>query len=408
MNQFVRPLPFATISDLAAVAGAPPSPEGAGVTPDEASTDFDELLDSEIQEDDVTAEVKEPKPADAWTLYAFGAAPAQILADCPLVPVNLNGKTTEQGSEGELSGMPELDLAPPAQRAPDKAALEGEKPSLNLVQLVRPARHNVPLPAVSAGLPHQNSEQIASKAAETSKKAGGIPVAEDPAMLRPSEKQEKSAEKQSLSLSAEVSEGSGVDTAVQVRAANQFRDSAPKRDADYSTFPIGEAVQREWSSFDGISESVEIQSSQQVESTDVLEAIRGHVELLKTSNQQKLEVVLRPDGRTEIRLQVENVNGEILLQARCERGDFARLESNWSAIQQSLANQGVRVEPLQHSGSFQQNNQSYSGSSASPDQRSHSEQEREAITFEQEMSVPNRPKKLVAQSTAARGWQSWA
>ncbi|HEX7860667.1 MAG TPA: hypothetical protein VF773_10095 [Verrucomicrobiae bacterium] len=401
MNQSVSPLPFATLSEPAAVECSPLcNPQSPGAPSEEVTPKFDDLLDSEIQ-DEAAAEVEEPKTADPWTLYAFAATSVQILIDLPLVPVSGEGGThpAGQGTEAEPAELPGMDLS---NLDPD------EKPPLNLVQLVRPVQQNVPPPSLPAELAPLETEQIAQKPSESGKKPSGIPAAQEPSMLRSSEKQEKSAEKQSFSLSAEKSGATSFDTTVAVRAANQFRDPTPRRDQEFNSFSNVDTIQPEWSSFDGISESVEIQAPRHIESTEVLQAIRSHVELLKTSNQQKLDVVLRPDGQTEIRLQVEKVNGEILLQARCERGDFARLESNWAAIQQSLANQGIRVEALQQGAAFQQNHQHFTGSSNSPEQHSNAQQQRDTKIFEQEASVPNRPKKPFAHSSSARGWQSWA
>ena len=309
MNQPVRPLPFATLSEPAAVECSPLcNPQSPGAPPEEVTPNFDDLLDSEIQ-DEAAAEVEEPKTADPWTLYAFAATSVQILIDLPLVPVSGEGGTHPpgQGTEAEPAELTGTDLS---------NLDTDEKPALNLVQLVRPVQQNVPPPSLPAELAPLKTEQIAQKPSESGKKSSGIPAAQESSMLRSSEKQEKTAEKQFFSLTAEESGATSFDTTVAVRAANQFRDPTPRRDQEFNSFSHVDTIQPEWSSFDGISDSVEIQTPKHVESTEVLQAIRTHVELLKTSNQQKLDVVLRPDAQTEIRLQVEKVNGEILLQAK--------------------------------------------------------------------------------------------
>ena len=140
----------------------------------------------------------------------------------------------------------------------------------------------------------------------------------------------------------------------------------------------------------------------------MVEAIRTHVELLKGSTEKKMDVILRPDGQTELRLHVEKVNGQILVQARCDRGDFARLEANWSAIQQSLGSQGVRVEALQNGVTLNNDPQSWNHSGSSEGQQFDSREENKSRFIEQENSNPKRPKQAVATNGSGRGWQSWA
>jgi hypothetical protein len=228
-------------------------------------------------------------------------------------------------------------------------------------------------------------------------------------MLSASQNQEESAQKQNLVISDDDFQVSSFESSVQVRASLPPSESAPKRELaapEPREFASVEAVTPEWSSFEGISDSLDIQAPKSVDSIEVAEAIRTHVELLRSSGQGKLDVVLRPDGHTELRLQVEKVNGQILVQARCDRGDFVRLEANWSAVQQSLAQQGVRVEALQNGAAFQQHG--WNDSSRSSHQHDGSPREHEPKFIDLERPVPNRPKKPATSSGSARGWQSWA
>jgi hypothetical protein len=158
--------------------------------------------------------------------------------------------------------------------------------------------------------------------------------------------------------------------------------------------------------FEAVSGQIELQPVRPVEPTNVIEAIRTHIELLKTSSVEKLDVVLRPDAQTELNIQVEKVNGQIQVQVRCDRGDFAALETQWSTIQHSLAAQGIRVEPLQQGAGAQLRQD---GSNQFQNQQ-HSNQREERATpiFEQDFPnrEANRPKG--SRSSAGRGWQSWA
>ncbi|HVK58791.1 MAG TPA: hypothetical protein VM735_08435, partial [Candidatus Kapabacteria bacterium] len=273
-----------------------------------------------------------------------------------------------------------------------------------LLEIVRPVQKKIPL---NAPIPASLAEQIAGNTPQPAKKGSGIPAAQSPPMLLTSQKQEETATKQK---SAVLEAGFAVEAAeakVEFRTGTSPRESAPKRDLELAEFSTVDSITPEWSSFDGILETAEVHAPKDVESLEVVQAIRTHVELLRTSGQGKLDVVLRPDSQTQLHLQVERVNGQILVQARCDRGDFLRLEANWSAVQQSLANQGVRVEALQQSPNFQQH-QSFNGSFSSAEHHSSSRQEKETKFFERELSVPNHPKKPAASSTTARGWQSWA
>jgi hypothetical protein len=104
------------------------------------------------------------------------------------------------------------------------------------------------------------------------------------------------------------------------------------------------------------------------------------------------------------------VNGQVLVQARCDRGDIARLESNWSGIQQTLANQGVRVEALQHGSNLQNQSHDWNYSSNSSQQQETSRERAVEQNFVERKL--ERPKGTQSQptraNTAVRGWQSWA
>ena len=62
-----------------------------------------------------------------------------------------------------------------------------------------------------------------------------------------------------------------------------------------------------------------------------------------------MAVVLKPDAGTEIFLHLSMKDGQIEVQARFERGDFAAVNAQWEQLQQSLNRQGVRLGPLQES-----------------------------------------------------------
>jgi len=216
-------------------------------------------------------------------------------------------------------------------------------------------------------------------------------------------KQEETALEQNLSLSTDLFAGTSSDEPSAFRPVTSAKE-LPKNEIDFADIAPVENFKTEWSSFEGISATSEAQPVEATEGVEIVEAIRTHVQLLKGGSQEKLDVVLRPDGQTELRLHVEKVNGQILVQARCDRGDFARLEANWTSVQQSLANQGVRVESLAH-GSF---SQSFQNPSRNFDQQSAGEQQQNEHNFIEQKSRATKNPHPAANRGTVQGWQSWA
>lgn len=79
----------------------------------------------------------------------------------------------------------------------------------------------------------------------------------------------------------------------------------------------------------------------------LLHNIGREVAQFKRFNAESMAVVLKPDGQTEIFLHLAARNGQIEIQARFERGDFAALSGQWTQLQQTLSQQGVRLGNLQ-------------------------------------------------------------
>lgn len=418
MNQSIRPLPFALPSENVAAEGALSLPS---FTPAEeaSTTEFDDLLDSELNEQ---PEQHKPDSEEPWTLFGYAAPPPPLL-ETPLIlltPVPF-GVTQPVATAIDLnfiaaSGAPGESLISPRPNtsqestSPNAAqeALESAKSTdqvaPSLLEIVRPLQQKIPL---AAPVPPPPPEQTAANRPESAKISSGTPAAQSPPMLSTSQKQEESAAKQASTLLETAFASESTDTKVEFQFPNSPKEPASKREFGLAELSPIASITPEWSSFDGIAEAPEIQAPKDIESLEVIQAIRSHVELLRTSGQGKLDVVLRPDGQTQLHLQVERINGQIFVQARCERGDFAHLESNWSAIQQSLATQGVRVEPLQQSASFQQNS-NFNDSFSSAERHSNSRRESESAFIEQEFSLPQPSKKSAPRTETARGWQSWA
>jgi hypothetical protein len=70
---------------------------------------------------------------------------------------------------------------------------------------------------------------------------------------------------------------------------------------------------------------------------------------LRHASLRSLEVVLRPDGQTELHLQLTQHAGQIEATVRCDRGDAEKFGGGWAKLQESLASQGIRLAPLAES-----------------------------------------------------------
>lgn len=77
------------------------------------------------------------------------------------------------------------------------------------------------------------------------------------------------------------------------------------------------------------------------------ELVTSEVRVLRRDRTDALDVMLRPDSQTEIALHVVRRGDGYVATARCHRGDADGLGAEWSRLQQSLALQGVRLEPLE-------------------------------------------------------------
>lgn len=67
---------------------------------------------------------------------------------------------------------------------------------------------------------------------------------------------------------------------------------------------------------------------------------------LQHASATSLAVVLKPDGNTQLSLQLKLQHGHFEAFAVLERGDFKSLTSEWAQLQGRLADQGIRLAPL--------------------------------------------------------------
>jgi hypothetical protein len=73
-------------------------------------------------------------------------------------------------------------------------------------------------------------------------------------------------------------------------------------------------------------------------------------------------MVLRPDAETELFVHLSQRNGQVEVTVRCERGDVQLLGALWGQLQESLAQQRVRLAPLQEGSSNHSNFNQSAGS----------------------------------------------
>ena len=409
MNPPIRcePLLFSGMTEKAAGEARP-------CTGEASEANFGEVLDAELEDatrDRTRAEKKRRAEADA--LAAYGAATAAIqVPPQPVETATTTANTEAADDPGNISPpanssklQAEIHRPNSTETAADPAGEEqaaaADVKQIPALPRTIPAEQKLPLtPPVSKSM----LEQIASNLPEPAKIARGMVAAQAPPMLLPSPQKEEKTQ----SLGIERFETTSFEQ--PIRLENFRRETVPARQLNPEATTI-DAFRPEMPTLEGMSGEVELQPMRPVEPTALVEAIRTHVELLKSSAADKLDVVLRPDAQTAIRLQVETVNGIIQVQARCERGDFALLDAHWGAIQNSLANQGVRVEPLQqgNGAQFQQNSQNFHDFQESLG-RDSKQNSREEFFIEQDLApLPqSRPKPNGTRGSMIRGWQSWA
>jgi len=76
------------------------------------------------------------------------------------------------------------------------------------------------------------------------------------------------------------------------------------------------------------------------------QAIAEQVLSFKRVGTSSLDVSMQPDRNTELSLHLTIQNGQVEVVARLERGSFDVLQAHWGELQQTLAQQGVRVGQL--------------------------------------------------------------
>jgi hypothetical protein len=418
------------------------SPFPAG--PDK-KTNFGDLLDSHLEstedrKDDTPPCVKrkEEKQPDPWSVLG-AASTGPVL---PNLPPKLEGGTAQNDTNS--ASCTASDAAGEILAAPPQVQTEHAKTTPNDLRgndgndlqektLVSALKQQI-LPSASAE--PKIPEQIAGESDNPAEKSRGITAAKHAAMLltkaistEDENTASRSEQKHPLVLDRfEISKfeqriQSSKDLFTNPLAKSEDRENSDSRQLRVERIDFGSLnlLSSESKNTDA-PVAPELKPATPVDTTATIEAIRSHVQVLRGNNQERLDVVLRPDRDTQLSLHITKVDGQIQVQARCERGDFALLESHWGAIQNSLSSQGIRVEPLQASASTGQHSNwnpggQHNGFSPRHDQPADREPlEREfATSASSGRSARARSARKAAGAKpelagvrVSRGWQSWA
>jgi hypothetical protein len=415
MNQPIRcePLPFVR-----------PNGEAAAEAPlctEENGSEFSALLNAELNvpadASEESAEDQTPDEIEAVAVYGVAPVLLQLLPqELPLLSAETSAgssaSSNQQGASPVLTEEGALlenvaDSASPAK--PPSNALSPPAESVNPANLKPFAEQKAALPEQK--VPSQPKivapalEHIASKGPEPAKNSSGMLVAQGPSMLMTSQRQNETVPHAEQPLGLEGFEAASFEQPIRVQPI-QSKASPPKT-TDFSEI-TGVASETNAPRFEAVAGEIDLQPVRPLEPATVVDAIRTHVELLKSSTTEKLDVVIRPDAQTELHLQVEKVNGQVQVQARCDRGDFTALETHWSTIQNTLGSQGIRVEPLQQGSGAQLQQNGAHTSQNSPGRHSNDREERPAHFIEQELTNRQATRPKASRGSAARGWQSWA
>jgi len=382
------------------------------------------------QKKESDGEKKEPPKvtADPWTLFGIAPATLQLIqATVPSVPI--------QSNDSSKSLVPQLAQPPPgpasaAASAPAKVEAEPKEPAAptderevvldKLIAGLHPggqkASDQQKIPEFKSSTPDISVEN-APKPAKEALKPNGILVAQEPLMLRPSPKQDEiaSSGKGNVHARNDVPNPEPVQHETRQAAAEvrkiSILNEAPGQKREEQPIKIDFSASESFSvqKHDGESVAPSELTPVHTSSVDsVIETIHNHVQFLRYTGNERLELVFRPDKDTQLFIQVAKVNGQIQVQARWDRGELNQVTAHWSQVQQSLATQGIRVEPLGQGSNLSTPLNSHL--SGQKQQQNRDDSRDKLIPLEN--AVPAKTKTSASRSSSVRrgggGWQGWA
>lgn len=143
--------------------------------------------------------------------------------------------------------------------------------------------------------------------------------------------------------------------------------------------------------------------------------------LVRKHGSDSMAVVLRPDAETELFVHLSQRDGQFEATVRLERGDAHHLGALWSQLQDSLAQQKIRLAPLQEaSGGHSTFHQSPHGSGMSGGQNGAREEARPEKRYMDDRPAPAVPAPSAPHvrgtggsrrrrlTTSRPGWETWA
>jgi hypothetical protein len=380
----------------------------------ESASDRVEADETGDSEDQPRSEKKEDKEQiQPWTL--LGIAPLNLMV--PFVEADSITGTHATGSTAVPPELPGLDVPAQSQTA-------GEEPPVADASSV-PVRNSL-LNALAAAQEQKipttqlkdapTEEQIAGKAVKEPQAPNGIPAAKQLSMLLNTAKIEEATsapEQQRHALALASFDSASFDKAISLVKPLEAFNTAADRDSSADSTQLSVHFLSNSVRPEGATPSFEIAQAQgpsAIDKATMVDSLRDHVQLLRASSHDRVEVMLRPDAQTQLVVQVVKVDGQIEVRARCERGDFQLLDSHWDAVRHSLETQGVRVEPLLAS------NQHFTSDFNRQQDRTprfHREGEEQTASIRSKTTSTSvlsnqTPVNAVPRSRGTRGWQTWA
>jgi hypothetical protein len=273
-----------------------------------------------------------------------------------------------------------------------------------------------------AELPETATKSAMMAASETASRArlelSGISAAKLSDNMKTAEKLNKFASPSEQILPLPIATGLNSEPALAVVAGPGDLASHHQTQSDeheISSLPLS-IHQQAFQDVRGTGEA-ELKTRDTTPTVELLQEITRQVAELRQFNAQSMALVLKPDPRTEIFVHLKLQEGEVNVYARFERGDFQTLSAHWGEIQHSLAQQGIRLGPLQESLHFGYR-QSFEGH---PDSSRHSGEferspHREKKSFGAQPAAPA-PTAAAQETTRTRAklnprqnapWESWA
>jgi hypothetical protein len=124
---------------------------------------------------------------------------------------------------------------------------------------------------------------------------------------------------------------------------------------------------------------------------------------LSDSGNSSMQVVIKPDAGTQLSLELRQQGGNVEVQAVLQQGDFNHLNQQWPDLQQRLEERGIRLAPLTGEGAASNNNS---------DSETFQNKQNQANEVVPELTLVDVPVGMFtpepAQTSAHRGWETWA